>query len=49
MGRLIPAGTGLPAYKRLQIVIDDKAQPVHHPAYTRPPAAAAMSSAVGEE
>jgi DNA-directed RNA polymerase subunit beta' len=49
MGRLIPAGTGLPAYKRLQIVVDDKAQPVHHSAYTRPAPAAAMSSAVGEE
>ena len=23
MGRLIPAGTGLPAYKRLQVVVDD--------------------------
>jgi DNA-directed RNA polymerase subunit beta' len=49
MGRLIPAGTGLPAYKRLQIVVDDKAHPVHPPAYTRPVPAAAMSSAVGEE
>ncbi len=24
MGRLIPAGTGLPAYKRLNVVIDEK-------------------------
>ncbi|MDQ2642627.1 MAG: DNA-directed RNA polymerase subunit beta' [Myxococcota bacterium] len=24
MGRLIPAGTGLPAYKRLQVVLDEK-------------------------
>jgi len=49
MGRLIPAGTGLPAYKRLQVVVDDKAQPVHPPAYTRPAAVAQMPSAVGEE
>jgi DNA-directed RNA polymerase subunit beta' len=49
MGRLIPAGTGLPAYKRLQIIVDDKAQPAHQPAYTRPLPTAAMSSAVGEE
>ncbi len=34
MGRLIPAGTGLPAYKRLQVVTDDKAEtyaPVQSP------------------
>jgi DNA-directed RNA polymerase subunit beta' len=24
MGRPIPAGTGLPAYKKLQVVIDEK-------------------------
>jgi hypothetical protein len=48
-GATRPAGTGLPAYKRLQIVVDDKALPVHHPAYTRPAPAAAMSSAVGQE
>jgi hypothetical protein len=47
-GATRPAGTGLRAYKRLQIVVDDKA-PVHAPAYTRPIPAAAMSSAVGEE
>jgi hypothetical protein len=38
----------LPAYKRLEVVVDDKA-PVHAPAYTRPPAVAQMPSAVGEE
>jgi len=27
MGRLIPAGTGLPAYKRLQVVLDAMATP----------------------
>ncbi len=26
MGRLIPAGTGLPAYKRLRVVVDDKSE-----------------------
>jgi hypothetical protein len=26
MGRLIPAGTGLPAYKRLQVVVDEKSE-----------------------
>ena len=36
MGRLIPAGTGLPAYKRLDVVVEDcefrgmpPAQPPH--------------------
>jgi len=24
MGRLIPAGTGLPAYKRLEIIVEDE-------------------------
>ena len=33
MGRLIPAGTGLPAYKRLNVVIDGEA-----PVYPREPA-----------
>ena len=28
MGRLIPAGTGLPPYKRLQVIVDgEEAQP----------------------
>jgi DNA-directed RNA polymerase subunit beta' len=49
MGRLIPAGTGLPPYKRLQMIVDD--QPVAGvaaPAYTRP-AVPEMSSVAGEE
>ncbi|MBL9024399.1 MAG: DNA-directed RNA polymerase subunit beta', partial [Myxococcales bacterium] len=48
MGRLIPAGTGLPAYKRLNVVIDGEA-----PVYPReqPPRARLDESlvAVGEE
>ncbi|MGE0327316.1 MAG: DNA-directed RNA polymerase subunit beta', partial [Polyangiaceae bacterium] len=32
MGRLIPAGTGLPAYKRLQVIVEDD---VHHAAAAR--------------
>ena len=39
MGRLIPAGTGLPAYKRLQIVVDDDRREV------TPHAAPALSHA----
>jgi DNA-directed RNA polymerase subunit beta' len=50
MGRLIPAGTGLPAYKRLQMIVEDQGAQVVPPAYTRPAAAAVeMSSVVGEE
>jgi DNA-directed RNA polymerase subunit beta' len=48
MGRLIPAGTGLPAYKRLQMVTDEPTERIPQPAYTRP-VAAELSSAVGEE
>jgi len=49
MGRLIPAGTGLPPYKRLQMIVDDQPQGVAPPApYTRP-AASEMSSVAGEE
>src|SRR5690606_4310421 len=32
MGRLIPAGTGLPAYKRLNVIVEDD---VHHAAAAR--------------
>jgi hypothetical protein len=35
MGRLIPAGTGLPAYKRLWIVLDEKAPTYAPPAPAR--------------
>jgi DNA-directed RNA polymerase subunit beta' len=47
MGRLIPAGTGLPAYKRLQVVIDEKAPTYAPPTYAR--VAVPISTAVGEE
>ena len=44
MGRLIPAGTGLPPYKRLQVIVDgEEAQPraeAPAPAAAAPPAAA---------
>ncbi len=48
MGRLIPAGTGLPAYKRLQVVVDgDQHAP---PAYVAPRVRAEETlSAVNEE
>jgi DNA-directed RNA polymerase subunit beta' len=48
MGRLIPAGTGLPAYKRLQVVVDgDHPAP---PAYVAPRVRAEETlSAVNEE
>jgi DNA-directed RNA polymerase subunit beta' len=48
MGRLIPAGTGLPAYKRLQVVVDEKAPTYAPPQYTRVQPIE-LSSAVGEE
>jgi hypothetical protein len=35
MGRLIPAGTGLPAYKRLSVVIDEKSPTYAPPTFTR--------------
>jgi DNA-directed RNA polymerase subunit beta' len=47
MGRLIPAGTGLPAYKRLSIVLDEKGADLRpaRPGSHRAPELAA----VGEE
>jgi DNA-directed RNA polymerase subunit beta' len=36
MGRLIPAGTGLPAYKRLQVVVEGEPVPQQHVAPPRP-------------
>ncbi|MBX3128850.1 MAG: DNA-directed RNA polymerase subunit beta' [Polyangiaceae bacterium] len=48
MGRLIPAGTGLPAYKRLQLVVDDKSGQTY-PIYERHVAIPAELSAMGEE
>jgi DNA-directed RNA polymerase subunit beta' len=35
MGRLIPAGTGLPAYKKLQVVIDEKSPTYAPPTFAR--------------
>jgi DNA-directed RNA polymerase subunit beta' len=48
MGRLIPAGTGLPAYKRLQVVVDERTQTSAPPIYVRA-SQPEMSSAVGDE
>jgi DNA-directed RNA polymerase subunit beta' len=48
MGRLIPAGTGLPPYKRLNVVVDDKA-PSYMPPVIPKVTPAELSSAVGEE
>src|SRR5690606_17507939 len=47
MGRLIPAGTGLPAYKRLQVVLDEKSPTYAPPAPLR--VAQPELAAVGEE
>jgi DNA-directed RNA polymerase subunit beta' len=48
MGRLIPAGTGLPAYKRLSVIVESE----HAQAASAPPAVAPVpvpaASAVGE-
>jgi DNA-directed RNA polymerase subunit beta' len=46
MGRLIPAGTGLPAYKGLHVVVEGEAEPE---ARYVPPSRAAELSAVNEE
>ncbi len=48
MGRLIPAGTGLPAYKRLQVVVDEQAETFAPPAITRA-TPAEVAAAVGED
>jgi DNA-directed RNA polymerase subunit beta' len=48
MGRLIPAGTGLPAYKRLQVVVEENAEVFPPPAAYAAPAAP-LSSVVGED
>ncbi len=47
MGRLIPAGTGLPPYKRLSVVLDEKAPTYAPPAPVR--VVQAELAAVGEE
>ncbi len=48
MGRLIPAGTGLPPYKRLQVVLDEQAQTYAPPPVVRA-TAAEIAAAVGED
>ena len=40
MGRLIPAGTGLPAYKQLKLVIEGEEERFSAPPAPRPPASA---------
>jgi|SRR6187431_2717828 len=47
MGRLIPAGTGLPAYKRLQVVLDEKSPTYAPPTFVRVTPAELV--AVGDE
>ena len=47
MGRLIPAGAGLPAYKKLQVVIDEKSPTYAPPTYAR--VQPALLVAVGDE
>ncbi len=49
MGRLIPAGTGLPAYKRLQVVVEGE-QPLQQAAVAPPrPRPEETLTAVNEE
>jgi len=38
MGRLIPAGTGLPAYKKLQVIVEGELPPRERPSAAEPPA-----------
>ena len=48
MGRLIPAGTGLPAYKNLKVIVDSDGDEKYPPVNQRhEPTAASM--AVNEE
>jgi DNA-directed RNA polymerase subunit beta' len=51
MGRLIPAGTGLPAYKRLQVVVEGEIQhlPPAAPAPAPRPRVEETLTAVNEE
>ena len=48
MGRLIPAGTGLPAYKCLQVVVDEKSEALAPPTYARA-VPIDIAAAVGED
>jgi DNA-directed RNA polymerase subunit beta' len=47
MGRLIPAGTGLPPYKRLQVVVDDRSET--YAPVVLPRAPNDLSMAVGDD
>ena len=49
MGRLIPAGTGLPAYKRLQILTEDRPGDSLSASYGIPAASEMASAVVGED
>ncbi len=50
MGRLIPAGTGLPAYKRLQVVVEGELLVMPPPPQPQPrPRVEEPLVAVGEE
>ena len=48
MGRLIPAGTGLPAYKKLQVIVEDskEGRPLAPPSYQR---VERVATAVGDD
>jgi hypothetical protein len=47
MGRLIPAGTGLPPYRQLKVIVEGEEERYAPPAAPRP--AEAALSAVNEE
>jgi DNA-directed RNA polymerase subunit beta' len=49
MGRLIPAGTGLPAYKRLEILVEEETEAVEAPPSRREAVAASAEVAYGAE
>jgi DNA-directed RNA polymerase subunit beta' len=49
MGRLIPAGTGLPAYKRLQVVVDEGGESYAVPPTYQQQPVFGFSSVAGEE
>jgi len=49
MGRLIPAGTGLPAYKRLHVIVEDRPESAAPAGYVRGMAGEIPTAAMGEE
>ncbi len=49
MGRLIPAGTGLPAYKTLKVIVEGGADEERYPSPAAPRPAEAALTAVNEE